>query len=50
MRRGTQDLVAKPRGPTRAPVWIGGDTCAVYILFVLCMVIVHISIHKLDLS
>ena len=28
IRRGTQGHVAEPRGPTRAPAWRGGDTCA----------------------
>ena len=31
MQCGTQGHVAKPRGPTRAPAWCGGDTCHAYL-------------------
>ena len=31
VRRGTQGHVAKPRGPTRAPAWHGGDTWHAYL-------------------
>ena len=37
MRRGTQGHVTEPGGPTRAPAWRGGDTCAyLYLLVVYC--------------
>ena len=31
MRRGMHGHVAEPRGPSRAPAWHGGATCAIYI-------------------
>ena len=48
MRRGTQGHVAAPHGHARVPAWHG---CDVYSYFTrISMVIVHISIHILDLS
>ena len=35
MRRGTQGHVTESRGPTRAPAWRGGDTCAYLYLLVI---------------
>ena len=34
VRRGTQGHVAKPRGPTRAPAWRGGDTWLLFIFII----------------
>ena len=51
MRRGTQAQVVEPRGPTRAPMWRRGDRCAIFVcIYILYMVIVHISIRMSDLS
>ena len=45
MRRGTQDHVVEPRGPTRAPAWCGCDTCAyIHIIYIILRVIVLIKI------
>ena len=51
IRRGTQGHMEEPRGPTRAPAWRGGDTCAhLHINFIIHMVIVHISIPYSELA
>ena len=33
MPRGTQCHMAEPRGPTRAPMWRGGDMRTIFIFF-----------------